>query len=291
MRRDWKPASSRTALATVARIHNGASSWATSAQRTSSRTVPVACRPSCGCEDVRISRPAGIAASSFVSAASVGPSRSAARIASCFVTASPQALTSMPSLAEKLFTTTRRLPEPSKGKSEGDRLVSTKRAGTDCPRALRSERRLAVCAGSSRRTSRPSARTSRWAAWASRISFAAACQSARPAILRTITRGSSPEPARHPDESAMSSVSRRTKENGSAGSAGSLTDEAAPRAAKPSARLTISLQTGISCHGSSVSETRTVSPKPSARSEPMPMADLMRASSPSPASVTPRCSG
>ena len=39
---------------------------------------------------------------------------------------------------------------------------------------------------------------------------------------------------------------------------------------------------------SSVSETRMVSPRPSHSSEPMPMAILMRPSSPSPASVTPR---
>jgi hypothetical protein len=43
--------------------------------------------------------------------------------------------------------------------------------------------------------------------------------------------------------------------------------------------------------GSSVSETRIVSPSPSLSSPPMPMADFMRPSSPSPASVTPRCSG
>ena len=39
---------------------------------------------------------------------------------------------------------------------------------------------------------------------------------------------------------------------------------------------------------SSVSETRIVSPSPSHRSEPMPIALLIRPSSPSPASVTPR---
>mmetsp|Transcript_31490 Transcript_31490/g.75224 ORF Transcript_31490/g.75224 Transcript_31490/m.75224 type:complete len:365 (-) Transcript_31490:980-2074(-) len=43
--------------------------------------------------------------------------------------------------------------------------------------------------------------------------------------------------------------------------------------------------------GSSVSETRTVSPSPSARSVPMPTADFIRPSSPSPASVTPRWRG
>ena len=52
-----------------------------------------------------------------------------------------------------------------------------------------------------------------------------------------------------------------------------------------------SVQTGISCGESSVSETRMVSPRPSHSSEPMPMADLMRPSSPSPASVTPRWMG
>ena len=39
---------------------------------------------------------------------------------------------------------------------------------------------------------------------------------------------------------------------------------------------------------SSVNETRMVSPIPSRKSEPIPMALLIRASSPSPASVTPR---
>mmetsp|Transcript_53698 Transcript_53698/g.139869 ORF Transcript_53698/g.139869 Transcript_53698/m.139869 type:complete len:248 (+) Transcript_53698:696-1439(+) len=43
--------------------------------------------------------------------------------------------------------------------------------------------------------------------------------------------------------------------------------------------------------GSSVSETRIVSPRPSIRSVPMPAADLMRPSEPPPASVTPRCRG
>ena len=49
--------------------------------------------------------------------------------------------------------------------------------------------------------------------------------------------------------------------------------------------------TGISHSGSSESETRMVSPMPSVSSAPMPTADLMRPSSPSPASVTPRCRG
>ena len=43
-----------------------------------------------------------------------------------------------------------------------------------------------------------------------------------------------------------------------------------------------SRQTSISRGESSVSETRMVSPRPSHSSEPMPMADLMRPSSPSP---------
>ena len=46
------------------------------------------------------------------------------------------------------------------------------------------------------------------------------------------------------------------------------------------------LQGSISNSGSSVSETRMVSPRPSIRRDPMPMADFMRPSSPSPASVT-----
>mmetsp|Transcript_6091 Transcript_6091/g.18043 ORF Transcript_6091/g.18043 Transcript_6091/m.18043 type:complete len:254 (-) Transcript_6091:672-1433(-) len=43
--------------------------------------------------------------------------------------------------------------------------------------------------------------------------------------------------------------------------------------------------------GSSVSDTRMVSPMPSSSSAPMPTADLMRPSAPPPASVTPRCKG
>ena len=49
--------------------------------------------------------------------------------------------------------------------------------------------------------------------------------------------------------------------------------------------------TGISHSGSSLSDTRMVSPMPSVSRAPMPTADLMRPSSPSPASVTPKCSG
>ena len=49
--------------------------------------------------------------------------------------------------------------------------------------------------------------------------------------------------------------------------------------------------TGTSSTGSSVSETRIVSPIPSSSRAPMPMADLIRPSSPSPASVTPRWNG
>mmetsp|Transcript_4919 Transcript_4919/g.11926 ORF Transcript_4919/g.11926 Transcript_4919/m.11926 type:complete len:220 (+) Transcript_4919:913-1572(+) len=51
------------------------------------------------------------------------------------------------------------------------------------------------------------------------------------------------------------------------------------------------LQGSISSSGSSVRETRMVSPSPSRRRLPMPIADFMRPSSPSPASVTPRCIG
>mmetsp|Transcript_105233 Transcript_105233/g.297816 ORF Transcript_105233/g.297816 Transcript_105233/m.297816 type:complete len:357 (-) Transcript_105233:26-1096(-) len=43
--------------------------------------------------------------------------------------------------------------------------------------------------------------------------------------------------------------------------------------------------------GSSVRDTRIVSPIPSSSSAPIPTADLMRPSGPPPASVTPRCSG
>ena len=91
-----------------------------------------------------MSRPAGMAANSLVSAASVGPSTSAARIASCRTQASVHALTSATSLAEKPFTTTKRLPVPSKGNAAGDRLVSTQSEGTVGPSALRSERRHAA---------------------------------------------------------------------------------------------------------------------------------------------------
>mmetsp|Transcript_62111 Transcript_62111/g.134845 ORF Transcript_62111/g.134845 Transcript_62111/m.134845 type:complete len:254 (+) Transcript_62111:815-1576(+) len=43
--------------------------------------------------------------------------------------------------------------------------------------------------------------------------------------------------------------------------------------------------------GSSVNETRIVSPMPSKSKAPIPTADLMRPSAPPPASVTPRCKG
>ena len=49
--------------------------------------------------------------------------------------------------------------------------------------------------------------------------------------------------------------------------------------------------TGISHSGSSESDTRMVSPMPSVSNAPIPKALLIRPSSPSPASVTPRCSG
>lgn len=49
---------------------------------------------------------------------------------------------------------------------------------------------------------------------------------------------------------------------------------------------------GLSSYsGSSVKETRIVSPRPSMSSAPMPIALFIRPSSPSPASVTPRCKG
>ena len=57
---------------------------------------------------------------------------------------------------------------------------------------------------------------------------------------------------------------------------------------KPGTCASKSRHTAISFGESSVSETRIVSPSPSQSSEPMPMALLMRPSSPSPASVTPR---
>ena len=49
--------------------------------------------------------------------------------------------------------------------------------------------------------------------------------------------------------------------------------------------------TGTSRTGSSVRETRTVSPMPSASRAPMPMALFTRPSTPLPASVTPRWKG
>ena len=48
------------------------------------------------------------------------------------------------------------------------------------------------------------------------------------------------------------------------------------------------LATGISNSGSSVSDTLNVSPRPSSSKAPIPTADLILPSSPSPASVTPR---
>ena len=53
----------------------------------------------------------------------------------------------------------------------------------------------------------------------------------------------------------------------------------------------ISTTTGISAAGSSLRLTRTVSPIPSASKAPIPTALLILPSSPSPASVTPKCSG
>ena len=59
-----------------------------------------------------------------------------------------------------------------------------------------------------------------------------------------------------------------------------------------SAIISTSLRaTGISHSGSSESDTRMVSPMPSVSRAPIPTALLMRPSSPSPASVTPKCSG
>ena len=49
--------------------------------------------------------------------------------------------------------------------------------------------------------------------------------------------------------------------------------------------------TGISASGSSVKLTLIVSPNPSSKSAPIPTADLILPSSPSPASVTPKCNG
>mmetsp|Transcript_2611 Transcript_2611/g.7431 ORF Transcript_2611/g.7431 Transcript_2611/m.7431 type:complete len:254 (+) Transcript_2611:677-1438(+) len=62
-----------------------------------------------------------------------------------------------------------------------------------------------------------------------------------------------------------------------------------PTAASAAARR--ALQGPASNSGSSVRDTRMVSPRPSSSSAPMPTADLMRPSAPPPASVTPRCRG
>ena len=55
--------------------------------------------------------------------------------------------------------------------------------------------------------------------------------------------------------------------------------------------FTNSLATGDSNSGSSVKDTLIVSPIPSSRSVPIPIADLILPSSPSPASVTPKWRG
>ena len=55
--------------------------------------------------------------------------------------------------------------------------------------------------------------------------------------------------------------------------------------------LRMSKQTGISSVGSAASETRIVSPMPSASRMPMPMALRTVPARGVPASVTPRCSG
>ena len=65
----------------------------------------------------------------------------------------------------------------------------------------------------------------------------------------------------------------------------------ARRAAHSAVMSTSCRATGISASGSSLSDTRMVSPMPSVSSAPMPTALFMRPSSPSPASVTPRWSG
>ena len=87
--------------------------------------------------------------------------------------------------------------------------------------------------------------------------------------------------------SALSSVSksRRRVSSWMAASASSRLRAASPMSS------TRRRATGISASGSSESETRMVSPIPSVSSVPIPTADLMRPSSPSPASVTPRWRG
>ena len=63
-----------------------------------------------------------------------------------------------------------------------------------------------------------------------------------------------------------------------------------PRSRRPSA-FRISQATSTSLTGSAVSETRSVSPMPSARSAPIPTALLIEPANVVPASVTPRWSG
>ncbi len=63
------------------------------------------------------------------------------------------------------------------------------------------------------------------------------------------------------------------------------------RRAHSGMKLTSLRATGISLSGSSESDTRMVSPSPSVSSAPMPTALRTLPSSPSPASVTPRCRG
>ena len=67
-----------------------------------------------------------------------------------------------------------------------------------------------------------------------------------------------------------------------------------PAASRPQRLMAFSAiarATGISYTLSSVRDTRIVSPRPSSKREPIPIALLIRPSSPSPASVTPRWSG
>ena len=105
------------------------------------------------------------------------------------------------------------------------------------------------------------------------------------------TTGGCFSPMLGPDaDSEISEHFLRWKEKGSISSMGSI-ESFVLNAHQYSARRARSWATGISATGSSVRDTRMVSPKPSRRREPIPIALLIRASSPSPASVTPKWRG
>ena len=102
----------------------------------------------------------------------------------------------------------------------------------------------------------------------------------------------SPPTSRPAQESPSVPASRDRSSRASGGCAPRSPPIASPASTRPgAARSAMPRATGTSRTGSSVSETRIVSPSPSSRSEPIPMALLMRPSSASPASVTPTWKG